>query len=89
MRAFVHGVLTMAAITIALFFLQYWRISRDRLFLFFTAAFVTMAVNSLLLGVSDASGEERYPVYLVRLLAFVIIIVGIVDKNRRSGPRRR
>jgi hypothetical protein len=78
----------MAAVTVSIFFLHYWRISRDRFFAFFSAAFAAMAINWIWLAISDDSREQHYASYLVRLLAFLIIIVGIIDKNRRSDPRR-
>jgi hypothetical protein len=87
MREFAWGVLAMASLIAALFFLRYWRASRERLFGFFSLAFLGMAANWTVLAVIDRPVNEvrqEYG-YLVRLVAFVILLIGIFDKNRRSG----
>ena len=84
-RFFLWGALSMASATAALFFLRYWSSSRDRLFAFFASAFAVLALNWVSLGFIDPGAELRHTLYLLRLAAFVLIIIGIVDKNRRSG----
>jgi hypothetical protein len=84
-RFFLWGALSMASATAALLFLRYWFSSRDRLFAFFASAFAVFALNWVSLGFIDPGEELRHTLYLLRLAAFVLIIVGIVDKNRRSG----
>jgi hypothetical protein len=87
MREFAWGVLAMASLVAALFFLRYWRASRERLFGFFSLAFLGMAANWTVLAVIDRPVDEvrqEYG-YLVRLVAFVILLIGIFDKNQRSG----
>ncbi len=85
MRDFIWGTLTMACAVIALHFLRYWRTSGDRLFVFFGVAFAVMAVNWLSLAIVDPRIEGRHYLYFLRLAAFLLIIIGIVDKNRRGG----
>lgn len=85
MRQFILGLLTMTTLIAGLFFLRYWRASGDRLFAFFALAFGTMSASWIALAVTRATFEGIYYVYLIRLLAFVLIIIGIVDKNRRAG----
>jgi uncharacterized membrane protein len=82
MRQFFWGLLAMASLVASLFFLRYWKVSSERLFAFFGVAFAMLAVNWLALAVVDPAFEARHLVYLIRLAAFVLIIVGIVDKNR-------
>ena len=84
MRQFIWGLLTMETGVAALFFVRYWRVTGDRLFLFFALAFVAMSVNWIGLSSIDPTLEPQHLIYLARLLAFVLIIIGIVDKNRRS-----
>lgn len=78
-----------AAVIIGLLFWLHWRRSRDRFFLFFTAAFWVYALSTLILLLS-ARGSENHPAaYIVRLLAFLLIIAAIVDKNRpQRDPAR-
>ena len=74
----------MACAVAAAFFLRYWRTSGDRLFAFFSAAFAALGVEWLGEAVINRSPPGPQYLYLVRLLAFVLIIIGIVDKNRRE-----
>jgi hypothetical protein len=77
------GALAMACWVAGLFFLRFWRLSRDRLFVFFVLAFWLLALNWLGLGLLSGP-ETRHQVTWLRLIAFSLIIVGIVDKNRRE-----
>lgn len=83
MKEILAGVLLGGYLVAALFFLKFWARSRDRLFAMFAAAFAILAVQRLALGLLHEHAEDRPEIYMIRLLAFVIIIVAIVDKNRR------
>lgn len=85
MKQFYWGMLTMASLVASMFFWRYWKVSGDRLFAFFALAFAMLGVNWVALAVVDPAFEARHLIYLIRLAAFIIIIVGIVDKNR--APR--
>jgi Family of unknown function (DUF5985) len=66
-----------------LFFVRFWQATSDRLFLFFGLAFGVLAVHwGALAMANQAAAESRYYFHLPRLLAFLLIMVGIVDKNR-------
>ena len=78
------GATVMGCFLAAVFFARFWHTSRDRFFGFFTAAFVLLAINWIRVLDVHASNESRQLVYLFRLLAFVLIAVAIIDKNRRS-----
>jgi hypothetical protein len=84
MRQFVWGMLTIETAVAALFFLRFWHLSGDRLFAYLSLAFAAMMLNWLGLSAVDPAVEPRHYVYLFRLLAFGLIIAGILDKNRRS-----
>ena len=84
MKFFVWGVLAMGSLVPALFFLRYWRSSRDRLFAFFAVAFGLMALEWLLAALWGTDEADHFQVLLLRILAFVAIIVGVLDKNRRQ-----
>jgi hypothetical protein len=87
MHQFLLGTLTFACLAIALFFLRFWRDSGDRLLLVFATAFFVLGVDFALRGIWEPSGETRHYFFLVRLAAFVLLIIGIVDKNR-SRPAK-
>jgi hypothetical protein len=74
---------------IALFFLRFYRTSRDRIFLFFFGAFGAFAVHWLALAIANPESETRHLIFLIRLVAFLLIIAGVVDKNRRSRAASR
>jgi hypothetical protein len=82
MKQFCWGMLTMASLVASWFFVRYWRASGERLFVFFAVAFAMLAVNWLTLSIVDPAFEARHLIYLIRLAAFLVIIVGIIDKNR-------
>lgn len=96
MNEFVPGMLAAGYLVIGLFFIRFWRTSRDRLFLIFALSFLLLAANRTMLsltGVFDAprgSGvgspdEVATPYYWIRLAAYLLILVAIVDKNLRSA----
>lgn len=83
MSQFLWGALFAACAVAAALFFRSFRSTRDRLFLYFTAAFAAFALNYLALAAIDPAREDVYTVYLIRLAGFAILIVGILDKNRR------
>ena len=83
MNGLLSGALIGSYVTVALFFLRFWVTSRDRLFAMFAAAFAVLAIQRLALSLTRTAMEDQTVFYLLRLAAFVIIIVAIVDKNRR------
>ena len=83
-NAFISGSTFVASAAIALFFVGFWRHSGDRLFAIFALAFAALAVNRLVLVIIGDDDENTTYVYLVRLLAFVLILIAIFDRNRRD-----
>ena len=81
---FLLGVVASLSIVTAIFFLRFWRQTHDRLFLIFALSFGVEGVNRIALA-SDPHPSEASPVfYLIRLAAFVLIVIGILDKNRAA-----
>lgn len=83
---FFSGAILAGAWAIALFFLRFFNQTRDKLFLFFAVAFFLLGLEKVFIFFQPQSEPHSY-VYLVRLLAFVLLVFGIIDKNRRSGSR--
>ena len=71
-----------AALVAGLCFLRFWRDTQDRLFAFFAGAFWLLSLSWLLLAFLSPTEETRPYVYAIRLAAFAMIIVAIIDKNR-------
>lgn len=87
MTDFVNGSNVMACIVAALFFLRFWRQTADRLFAGLAIAFLLLALNWTVLVAIPAQSELRPLVYVLRLIAFLVIIAAILDKNLKSrGP---
>lgn len=79
----VSGMLVAGYSVVGLFFLRFWKTSRDRLFAMFAAAFLILAVQRLALALTRSMVEEQSGLYVMRLFAFALIIIAIADKNRR------
>lgn len=78
---FFAGMLAVGFAVCALFFTRFWTRTRDSLFLAFAVTFALLALQQWLgvfLGLPD---EDRTWIYLLRLLAFVVLIVAILRKN--------
>ncbi len=84
LNSFFAGAAIVSLLVIVLFFLRFWRRTRDRLFLFFAGAFGCMIVERIVRAVMPVENEWAPYVYSIRLAAFVLIIIAVVDKNRRS-----
>ena len=80
---FMLGGLVMGCFVAGLFFLRFWRKTRDRLFAIFAIAFWLLGVNWLALAFTKQD-EVKTIYYAVRLVAFVLILYAIIDKNRAS-----
>lgn len=83
---FLSGVLCAGYAVAALFFLRFWKSSRDRLFLFFAGAFGLLVLQRAALAIAGGSETETIWYYLVRLASFALILIGIIDKNRAKSP---
>ncbi|MGH7822687.1 MAG: DUF5985 family protein [Candidatus Binatia bacterium] len=82
MALFLNGMIAALAFVAALFFLRFWRQTRDRFFALFSLAFFVMACNWVALASIDPQNEIRPLFYFARAIAFVFILVAIIDKNR-------
>jgi hypothetical protein len=87
LNALLAGATAAVTLVAALIFLRFWRSAHDRFFLFFAISFALEAANRILLGLSVAGAEDSPAFYLPRLCAYVLILVAIIDKNRRRGER--
>jgi hypothetical protein len=87
MVLFSQGALAMACWVAGLFFMRFWRSTADRLFFWFALAFWMLTLHWSVLAWLDTDSETRYFLYLPRLLAFLLIITAIIDKNRRTSSR--
>lgn len=81
--SFFGGAIAAGYFVAAAFFLRFWARTRDGLFLAFAGAFGLMAANQSLPILLGIPREEQSGVYLLRLAAFVLIILAVLRKNLR------
>ena len=79
------GMVAALDAVIALFFLRFYVRSRDRLFAMFALSFGILTLQRVLLPLARDWGENTAWLYGLRLLAFLVILIAIIDKNRGSG----
>jgi hypothetical protein len=85
---FLAGAVTMGFAIAAACFARFWRKTRDHLFLLFALAFGLFAGNQLLTTMVAADDERVGYAYLLRVIGYVLILVGILAKNMERGRAR-
>jgi uncharacterized membrane protein HdeD (DUF308 family) len=78
------GAIAVTSLVAGLFFLRFWRESRDRFFLLFALSFFVEGGNRIVQALSPKPQEGSPAIYLVRLVSFLLIIGAIIDKNRSA-----
>lgn len=81
---FLYGGLAIVCVAIGMFFIRYWHLQRDRLFIWFMLAFWSLAGSWGAHLVYATAAETGAGIYLLRLASFLLISIGIIDKNRRA-----
>jgi Family of unknown function (DUF5985) len=81
---FLSGAVAFGFLVCALFFLRFWRRTRDQLFMAFALAFVLLGVGQGILALANIPVEERSYLFMIRLAAFALILLAILRKNRSA-----
>ena len=81
---FISGMVAAGFLIAVLFFFKFQRETGDRLFAFFATAFALLFMQRVMLAFAPHAPVRVEWYYLIRLLAFLLIIAGIVDKNRSA-----
>ena len=82
---FVSGLIVAGYLIVGLFFLRFWKQLGDRLFGFFATAFLLLALQRSLLTLLRPDHDMVIVLYSLRAFAFLLIVYGIIDKNRKGG----
>lgn len=82
---FLSGAIMMACWAIGLFFFRFWKKTEDRLFAIFAVAFWMLAVERIVLLIMNKENEIYSFVYIIRSIAFLLILWAIADKNRSKN----
>ncbi len=80
-EGFLLGVITTGSLAAGLFFLRFWRITRDTFFLAFAASFIIEGLNRASVLLLDRPNEGNPFVYSVRLFSLLLILGAILKKN--------
>jgi len=88
MNELIAGAIGMGSFVIALFFLRFWRSTGDRFFLYFALSFAIEAVHRIVSALTFDDAEDTPWHYLVRLLAYGLILWAILEKNLPARAER-
>jgi uncharacterized membrane protein HdeD (DUF308 family) len=81
LEGFLLGIIATSSVTAGVFFLKFWKQTRDSLFLAFGMAFVVEGLNRCAVLLLAKPSEGNPYIYIVRLLAFLLILGAILHKN--------
>jgi hypothetical protein len=81
MTSFLQGMTTMGFLISGLFFFRFWRRTRDMLFVYFGISFLLLAIGQAFSALASFPSDDQSWIYLWRLAAFTLLIVGIIAKN--------
>jgi hypothetical protein len=82
---FLSGATAFGFFVCGLFFLRFWRRTRDPLFMAFALAFALLGIGQAVLALANIPTEERGALFLIRLSAFALILFAILRKNRAAS----
>jgi uncharacterized membrane protein HdeD (DUF308 family) len=82
---FLLGVIAAFSFIAGVFFVRFWRETRDSFFLAFAVFFFVEAGNRVALLFLSRPNEGSPWIYVIRLVALLIILAAILHKN--YGPR--
>jgi nitric oxide reductase large subunit len=82
------GAIAVASFLVGLFFARFWRTTKDRFFLYFAISFWIEGLNRVYVGAMSLRSENLPINYLIRLVAYALILVAIWEKNRPASNTR-
>jgi hypothetical protein len=82
---FLIGVIATASLASGVFFLKFWKNTHDSLFLAFALAFILEGLNRTAFLALPHPSEGRPAIYWIRCFAFLVILAGIINKNRQAA----
>ncbi|MEO8595440.1 MAG: DUF5985 family protein [Candidatus Solibacter sp.] len=80
-EGFLLGVIATSSITAGVFFLKFWKNTRDSFFLAFAASFVLEGLNRAAVLFAPRPNGPNSWTYLIRLLSLLLILAAILRKN--------
>ena len=86
MNQMMMGAIAMGSFVVGLFFFRFWRSTRDSFFLWFALSFWLEGGNRVALALLFAASELEPVFYLLRVVAYGLIVLAILQKNGRRPP---
>lgn len=80
----ISGAILMGYAVAGLFFWRFWVGTRDRFFAILALSFWLLGLQRLLVALTTQIFEDQVYLYTIRLLAYVLILIAIADKNRAT-----
>ncbi len=84
---FFSGATAVFYFVATLVFLKFWRRTGQGLFLWFALAFGVLGLQPMIVGAMSLDSEQESQLFLLRLVGFLLIIVGVIWANRSSSKR--
>ncbi len=81
------GAIAMGFLVSGVFFVRFWRQSQDRFFLLFALSFLLQGVDRAALGLLERPNEGNPAIYLLRLVAYLFILIAVLEKNAIRSKR--
>jgi hypothetical protein len=85
LETFLSGLNTMGFIVAAVFFFRFWSRTRERLFAIFGLSFFLLAATHVVTHALGLPEQELFWAYVLRVIAFSLLIAAIVGKNLEQG----
>ena len=82
---FLLGYTAAASAAVALFFLRFWKETRDFLFVAFAIFFAVQGVTPAFVVPAESPNMVIDWIYVLRLLAVLLVVAAILRKNKRSA----
>ena len=81
-KPLISGAIVMGYAVASLLFYRFGIKTQDRLFYIFAVAFGLLGVQRLFVAMDTRAAEDQVPFYLFRLMAYILILWALYDKNR-------
>jgi len=78
---FLLGIIAATSVTAGVFFLKFWKVTRDTLFLALAIAFVIEGLIRVGVLFASEPNEASPWIYIVRLFSYALILAAILKKN--------
>ena len=87
-KPLISGAIVMGYVVASLLFYRFGIKTQDRFFHIFAIAFGLLGIQRLLVAIDTRAAEHQVPFYLLRLMAYMLILWALYDKNRiKAGER--